>query len=144
MALPPNNGAVLTIAKIIKAVMSSAAEAELWELFINCKESIPSRQALEEMGHTQPPTPMQTDNKTSHGVVTSNIVSKLLKSMDTRIYWLQCRATQGHFQHYWRSGATNHHAATHHQTVRPLYLTPKRQFYLLRNRVTPRGSLPEE
>ena len=68
MALPPNNGAVLTIAKIIKAVMSSAAEAELWELFINCKESIPSRQALGEMGHTQPPTPMQTDNSLSADV----------------------------------------------------------------------------
>jgi hypothetical protein len=35
-ALPPNNGAVLTIAKIIKAVMSSAAEAEIGALYINC------------------------------------------------------------------------------------------------------------
>jgi hypothetical protein len=29
---PPNNGAVLNISKILKAVMSSAAEAELWAL----------------------------------------------------------------------------------------------------------------
>ena len=34
---PPNNVAVLTIAKIFKAVMSSAAEAELGALFINCR-----------------------------------------------------------------------------------------------------------
>ena len=33
---PPNNGAVLTIAQIIKNVMSSAAEAEIGALFINC------------------------------------------------------------------------------------------------------------
>ena len=33
----PNNGSVLTISKIIKAVMSSASEAELGALFINCK-----------------------------------------------------------------------------------------------------------
>ena len=33
---PPNNGAVLTVAKIIKEVMSSAAEAELGALYINC------------------------------------------------------------------------------------------------------------
>ena len=46
-ALPPNNGAVFTISKIIKAVMSSSAEAELGSLFINCKESIQARQDLE-------------------------------------------------------------------------------------------------
>ena len=43
---PPNNDAVFTIAKIIKAVMSSAEEAELGALLINYKESIPARQAL--------------------------------------------------------------------------------------------------
>ena len=34
MAFPTKNGAVLTMAKIIKAVMSSAAEAELGALFV--------------------------------------------------------------------------------------------------------------
>ena len=29
---PPNNGAILNISKLLKAVMSSAAEAELWAL----------------------------------------------------------------------------------------------------------------
>ena len=43
----PNNGLVLTIAKTIKAVISSAVEAELGTLLINCKEDIPARQALE-------------------------------------------------------------------------------------------------
>jgi hypothetical protein len=37
---PQNNGAVLTIAHIIDAVMSSAAEAELGALFINAKEAV--------------------------------------------------------------------------------------------------------
>ena len=35
--IPTNNGAVLNILQIIKAVMSSAAEAELGALFINAK-----------------------------------------------------------------------------------------------------------
>ena len=87
-ALPPNNGAVLTIAIIIKEVMSSAAEAELGALFINCKEATPSCESLEEMGHTQPLTPMQTENTTAHGLVTNNIASKRLKSMDMRLHWL--------------------------------------------------------
>jgi hypothetical protein len=35
-ALPPNNGAVLTIAQIIKAVMSSTVEGKIGALYINC------------------------------------------------------------------------------------------------------------
>ena len=50
-AVPPNNGSVLTISKITNEVMSSAAEAELGSLFINCREAIPERHALETMGH---------------------------------------------------------------------------------------------
>ena len=44
--ISPNNGAVFTISKIIKAVMSSAAEVELGAMFINFKEAIPERQEL--------------------------------------------------------------------------------------------------
>jgi hypothetical protein len=40
-------GAVHTVAKIIKAVMSSAAEAELGGLFINAKMAVPIRTTLE-------------------------------------------------------------------------------------------------
>ncbi len=36
---PPFNGAILNISQIIKAVMSSAAEAELGALFINAREA---------------------------------------------------------------------------------------------------------
>ena len=35
--IPSNNGAVVTISQIIKAVMCSTAEAELGSLFINCQ-----------------------------------------------------------------------------------------------------------
>ena len=42
---PPSNGVILNIAKIIKVVISSAAEAELGVLYINCKEAIPSQHA---------------------------------------------------------------------------------------------------
>ena len=52
---PPNNGAVLNTSKILKAVMSSAAEAKLGALYINAHEAIPMRHLLEEMGHKQPP-----------------------------------------------------------------------------------------
>ena len=58
--VPPNNGAVHTVTKIIKAVMSSVAEAELGGLYFNAREAVPIRKTLEELGHKQPRTPMQT------------------------------------------------------------------------------------
>ena len=98
--IPDNNGAVVIMSHIIKAVMSSAAEAELGALSINCREVIPARHALKAMGHEQPPTPMQTDNTTAHGVVTNNIASTRLKSMDMKLHWLWCRISQKQFRHY--------------------------------------------
>ena len=140
-AIPANNGAILTVSQIIKAVMSSAAEAKLGALFINCREAIPARHALEIMGHKQPPTPIQTDNTTALGVVNKNIASKRLKSMDMKLHWLRCRIAQKQFRHYWQPGPTNlgdyvtkHHAAIHHRAVRGTYLTPKLKLNLLRRR----------
>ncbi len=37
---PPNNGAILNIAKVIDVVLSSAAEAELGALFMNAREAV--------------------------------------------------------------------------------------------------------
>ncbi len=48
---PKDNGALHVVAKIIKQVMSSAAEAELGGLFINAKTAVPIRTTLEELGH---------------------------------------------------------------------------------------------
>ena len=48
---PPNNGAVLNIAQIIKNVMTLAADAEIGALFINSRQAIPARNTVEEMGH---------------------------------------------------------------------------------------------
>ena len=129
---PPNNGAVLNISKILKAVMSSASEAELGALYINAHEAIPMRHLLEEMGHKQPPTPIQTDNSTAHGVVTNNIQPRRTKAMDMRFHWLRCRDSQSQFRYYWRPGPDNladywtkHHCAAHHIEKRPTILTSK-------------------
>ena len=139
--IPSNNGAILTISQIIKAVMSSAAEAEIGALYINCKEAIPARHALEFLGHKQPPTPMQTDNTMALGVVNNNVMKKI-KSMDMKYHWLQCRINQRQFRHYWAAGKSNngnyvtkHHASIHHQTTRPIFLTPITTLQKLRDRI---------
>ena len=56
--VPTYNGLILTIAQIIRNVMSSAAEAELVGLFICTKEMVPIPQSLNEMGWSQPKSPI--------------------------------------------------------------------------------------
>jgi hypothetical protein len=91
--LLPNNGAVITILQIIKAMMLSAAEAKVGALFINCREAVPARHVLKFLGHPQPPTPMQTDNMTALGVMHQNVMKKM-KSMEMKYHWLQCRINE--------------------------------------------------
>ena len=127
-AVPRWNGPVLTVAQIIKFVMSSAAEAELGALFVTAKEMVPMRQALAEMGWPQPPSPVQTDNSTAAGVVNNTIVPRKTKSMDLRFHWLRCRRVQGQFRFYWAPGkdnwgdySTKHHPPIYHLSNRPLF-----------------------
>jgi hypothetical protein len=82
------------IATIIKAVMSSAAEAELGALFINAKKAVYLRQILEEMGHPQPRTPIQTNNTMVEEVINNKIQLKCTKAMDMRYHWLCNREAQ--------------------------------------------------
>jgi hypothetical protein len=74
--VPPNNGAVLNIAHIIKNVMSSATEAELAGLYIMVHEAEYIRLILKEFGHKQPPTPLQTNNAMADTVINGKIQPK--------------------------------------------------------------------
>eukprot|EP00956_Cyclotella_meneghiniana_P012673 scaffold18023_cov48-Cyclotella_meneghiniana.AAC.2 len=128
---PPNNGAILNIAHIIKHVMSSATEAELAALYIMAREAVYIRIILQEMGHKQPPTPIQTDNAMAEGVINSKITPKRTKAMDMRFHWLRDRECQEQFRFYWRPGKTNyadywtkHHLPSHHVNMRKEFLTP--------------------
>jgi hypothetical protein len=94
---PRFNGAVLTIATIIKFFMALVAEAELAACFIIAREMVPHRQTLKDMGWPQPQTPIQTDNSTAVGVTNNTIVPKQIKMMDMRIGWLRCRGSQNRF-----------------------------------------------
>ena len=139
--IPPNNGAVHTIAQIIKCVMASACEAEIGAMFVNAREAVPMRQTLQEMGHPQPKTPLQTDNTSAHQVVTNNVQPKRTKSMDKNFHWLRDRAAQNQFRYYWRPGPTNlgdyhtkHHPGKHHQNMRGVFLSAPRVLEDLRRR----------
>jgi hypothetical protein len=105
--IPINNGAVLNILQIIRAVMSSAAEAELGALFINAKMAVSMQCTLKETGHPQTCTPIQTNNSTAHAQLTNKIMPKALKAMDMRLHWLRCCKAQDHYHFYWRPGTQN-------------------------------------
>ena len=97
---PPNNGAILNITHIIKNVMSSATKAELAALYINAQEAVYIRIILEEMGHKQPATPMQTDNAMAEAVSNAKVQPKRTKAMDMCFHWLHDREAQHQFRFY--------------------------------------------
>ncbi len=126
--------------------MLSAAEADLGTLYITAREAIPLQHLLEEMGHKQPPTPIQTNNSTALGVVNNNIQPRCTKAMDMWYHWLRDRKTQDQFKYYWCPGPTNHadywmkhHCAAHHIKKRPEILTPL--FILEALRASTKGAL---
>ena len=102
-----DNGAILTLSKIIKHVMGSASETEVATLFYNCKATIPLRLALEEMGHPQPKTPAVTDNSTAEGLLNKTMVPNRAKSYNFRLNWLKCREAQKQFDVIWKKGKVN-------------------------------------
>jgi hypothetical protein len=110
-------------------IVSSAAEAELGALFHNGKEACSIRTMLEEMGHPQPPTPIETDNNTAAGTANDSIKQKRSKAMGMRFCWTCDRVQQGQFHIAWRKGTLNkancfskHHPAARHRDLRFAHL----------------------
>jgi hypothetical protein len=111
--------------------MSSATEVELAGLYIMAREAVYIRIILEELGHKQPPTPLQTNNSMAEAVINGKVQSKQTKAMDMRFHWLRDQECQQQFQIYWRPGKLNyadywmkHHAAPHHQNMHKEFLMP--------------------
>ena len=87
------------------------------------------RKCLENLGHLQQATPINTDNATAQGIVNDTMKQKRSKAMDMRFYWVKDRVHQKQFDIRWRPGKSNladyptkHHTGSHHQQVRPIYL----------------------
>ena len=122
--------------------MASASEAKLGALFLNCQEAVPIRITLEEMGHPQPPTPVQVNNSTALGTSTGTIKQRKSKAMDMRFYYIRDRSNQDQFNIYWKPVSTNrgdyftkHCPPAYHTTVRPSYLHVESMVILARCKV---------
>ena len=80
------NGAIHTLCKIIE-VAASAAEAELGSLFLNTQETVKLRIALQEIGHTQHPKPIHTDNTTATSIIHKTIKQQRSRAKNMRYFW---------------------------------------------------------
>jgi hypothetical protein len=130
---PPNqdklNGSILNVAFVIKNVVASAAESEVGACFHSAQSGAPLRVTLTEMGHTQPPTPLRTDNSTAFGILNETIKQKRSKAMDMRYHWLIDRVRRKQFDVYWSQGRENlgdypkkQHSAQHQKYMLHLIL----------------------
>jgi hypothetical protein len=127
--IPPLNGPIHTVSKILDVVVGSAAEAEIGGTYINGQEAVPLRITLSELNHPQPPTPMQVDNTTAEGFANDTIKQKRSKAMDMRFHWIRDRVRQKQFLVYYRPGSTNladpftkHLTPSNTKLMRPFYL----------------------
>ena len=123
---PPLNAPVLVSSNIIKETVASASEAELAGLFHNGQDALPLIHALKEMGHTQPPTPIQTDNSTAAGLANDTVKQKRSKAMEMRYFWIADKVEANVFNVYWNKGKTNRadyyskqHPTKIHRDIRP-------------------------
>jgi hypothetical protein len=123
------NGAFYVNMTILRFVVASAAEAELGALFHNCQDGIIFRQTLEDLGHTQPRTPVYCDNATAVGIATNTLKQHRSRSMEMRFFWVGNKEAQNIYGISWHPGQENlpdyqskHHTGAHHRNVRPWYL----------------------
>jgi hypothetical protein len=81
------NGPILNLAKILRNVMSSAAEAEVGVLFLKAREGPVLGNTLDgPLGHAQPGTPLQTDNSTTDGIIYRTVNQQRSKAIEMRFY----------------------------------------------------------
>jgi hypothetical protein len=91
----------------MRSVLSSTTEAETGALFHNAKDAALFRITLLELGHTQGPTSIQTDNACASGINNDTVKQRRSKAMDMRFYWIKDRVAEDQYVVHWRKGSDN-------------------------------------
>ena len=98
-------------------------------LFLNAEESKVIRLILKELGHPQPPTPIDINNTIAVGIVNNSIKRQRLRAMEMRYFWLLCQEAQKILDILHHPGQENMgdyptkaHFRQIHRHVRPYYL----------------------
>ena len=82
--MPTTNGILLVVCKIMRNIMTSAAEAKYGTIFVNTQIDVPIRTTLSEMVWKQGPTAIQVDNSTAVSIATKEFLQNKSKAMDMR------------------------------------------------------------
>ncbi len=114
------NGAFFTLCTILRFVVASAAEAKLGALFLNYKQAAIFRVTLKEMGHPQPPIPVNCDNLTAVGITNNTVKCQRSRAMEMRFFWVSDAVEQGKYDIKYFPGKENladyhskHHSSAH-------------------------------
>ena len=98
-------------------------------LFMNAQLLAEFRQALEDMGHPQPPTRARIGSKPAHGVLAGIMKQKRAKPAGMSASWAKGRCEQGQFELHWAPGPTSlggnptkHHTGLCRRQARPICL----------------------
>ena len=59
------------------------------------------------MGHSQPKTPINTDNKTTSDISNRTVKRKRLRAMDMRYFWIVDQVDQKQFDFQWYPASEN-------------------------------------
>jgi hypothetical protein len=117
------------ISTVLKQGMSSATEAKIGAVFLNAKEGTVLHTTLEELGHPQPPTQLETGNIRATGYSNRTIKQKRTRAIDIHFYWVKDGVKQVQFHVYWGPGYQNlvdyftkHHLPSHHKRMREIHL----------------------
>ena len=115
--------------KLLRQVVTSAAEAETAGLFVNCQKVIELKNMLQALGHPQKATLAKTNNATAASFVTDLLKQKRSKAWDVRYHWLCEQQVLKTFFIFWQQGLKNlasyhtkHHPPSYHQKVREKYI----------------------
>ena len=127
-----SNGPAHAMAKVIKSAMASAMEAEIAAMFMNARLVAEFRQALEDMGHPQPPAVARAGSEAGCGVLNGTMRQRRSKVAGMSLSWLKGRRERGQLKAGRAPGpasragcAAKNHPGPHHQLVRPMQLYAK-------------------
>ena len=91
----------------MRNIMSSVAEAEYGNIFVNAQTAAPIRTTLTEIRWKHGTTAIQADNSTAVGITTKDFRQNKSKAMDMRFYRINGRIEQGQYRVFWRPGPEN-------------------------------------
>ena len=94
---PPLNSPLHIKCKVLRHIVTSAAEAETAGLLYNCQIALYLQQMLAALGHLQSSTPVKTYNGTTAQSVKDTIKNERSKLWDVRYHWLTEHQANGDF-----------------------------------------------